>query len=398
MPRKGETKGFLGDEGAPSEMVLAVRGFLEHQKVRNYSAVGMVSTESALRAFADWSFERNLMRPSQITKPILESYQRWVFYYRKHNGKPLTFAAQRARLQKVRVFFKWLARTDAISSNPASELELPRVERRLPRAVLSEREIEKLMRLPEVDTVIGLRDRAMMEVFYSTGMRRHELAGLGIYDVDREGGTVVVRLGKGKRDRTVPIGERALSWVEKYLRDARPMLMVPPDEQVMFLSAQGGPIQMAQLTQRMRDYVIAAKVGKTGACHVFRHTMATLMLEGGADVRHIQEILGHAETSTTAIYTRVSIRHLKQVHEATHPGAKLAKTRGVSRAKADVEAEVALEKVDPASEGSGVAALYSSLAAEEEEDVEMPSTMSALPATSASKLLRLRKARTARTG
>jgi integrase/recombinase XerD len=395
MPRKGDEKPFRGDGEDPAGMPRWVRGFLEHLQVRNYSPMGVQTTKGALRMFSDWAYDRSLTRPGQITKPILESYQHWVFYYRKANGRPLTFAVQHRLISKVRIFFRWLVRTDVIPSNPASDLELPRLGKRLPQAVLTEREIEKVMSMAEEHTVLGLRDRAMMEVLYSTGMRRHELAGLGIYDVDREAGTVMIRNGKGKKDRMVPIGERALRWVERYLEDARPRLMVPPDERELFLSEHGGAVRANQLTHRMRDYLIASKVGKTGACHVFRHTMATLMLEGGADVRHIQEILGHAQLSTTAIYTRVSIRHLKQVHAATHPGAKLAKTRGVAPMKAEGEAEVASNKADPESEGSGVAALYSSLAAEEEEDGEVIGSSEGDVRVAVD---RIRKARTARTG
>jgi integrase/recombinase XerD len=132
-----------------------------------------------------------------------------------------------------------------------------------------------------------------------------------------------VRLGKGRKDRVVPIGERALSWIERYQQEARPHLMVPPDEGALFLSDAGCRITPTRLTHLMRQYIDAAKLGKTGSCHVFRHTMATLMLEGGADVRHIQEMLGHASLSTTQVCTRVSIRQLKAVHDTTHPGAKL---------------------------------------------------------------------------
>jgi integrase/recombinase XerD len=146
---------------------------------------------------------------------------------------------------------------------------------------------------------------------------------LRLDDIDDERGTLSVRLGKGKKDRVVPIGERALAWLDRYLQDVRPSLVAPPDDAVVFLTAAGKPVDPARLTNLMRAYVKRADLGKSGACHIFRHAMATLMLEGGADVRVIQEILGHAELSTTEIYTRVSIGHLKAVHDRTHPGARL---------------------------------------------------------------------------
>ena len=183
--------------------------------------------------------------------------------------------------------------------------------------------LEAVLALPDLGDPIGLRDWAMMEVLYSTGIRRAELAALRLPDLDVERGTLTVRLGKGKKDRVVPIGERALMWVGRYLDEVRPSLVVPPDRAALFLDKRGASVGLARLTQLMRRYIGRAGLGKTGACHIFRHTMATLMLERGADVRLIQEILGHEELSTTEIYTRVSIGHLKAVHDRTHPGAKL---------------------------------------------------------------------------
>ena len=121
----------------------------------------------------------------------------------------------------------------------------------------------------------------------------------------------------------VPIGERAIAWIEKYLTEARPELLVDLSEETIFLMQDGRPLTPHALSQRVRHYVKAAEIGKDGSCHLFRHTMATLMLENGADIRFIQVILGHKELSTTQIYTQVSIRKLKEIHTATHPGAKL---------------------------------------------------------------------------
>ena len=156
--------------------------------------------------------------------------------------------------------------------------------------------------------------------------RRTELCRLRIADIDAERGTVVVREGKGRKDRVVPIGARALDWVDRYLTEVRPNLVGVPGHATLFVGHTGVPLPPARLTQLMRRYLARADLGKSGACHIFRHTMATLMLEGGADVRLIQEILGHAELSTTEIYTRVDITHLKAVHARTHPGATLRPT------------------------------------------------------------------------
>lgn len=140
-------------------------------------------------------------------------------------------------------------------------------------------------------------------------------------DLDVERHTLMVRQGKGRKDRMIPIGPRAVAWIERYLVDGRGGFAVEPDDGTLFLTVDGTPFSVDRLTQLVRDYVKASGTDKEGACHLFRHTLATLMLEGGADIRYIQAMLGHAELSTTQIYTQVSIRALQAVHAATFPGA-----------------------------------------------------------------------------
>jgi integrase/recombinase XerD len=140
--------------------------------------------------------------------------------------------------------------------------------------------------------------------------------------VDQKHGLVTVREGKGKRDRVVPIGERALAWLDLYLNRLRSEIVKKPDDGIIFLTSNGAPFTPNHLSWLAHQYVKSAGIGKSGACHIFRHTMATLMLEGGADIRYIQAMLGHVRLDTTQIYTHVSIRMLKQVHTTTHPAAR----------------------------------------------------------------------------
>lgn len=170
-------------------------------------------------------------------------------------------------------------------------------------------------------TALGLRDRAMLEVFYSSGIRRNELVHLEVFDVDAERGTLFVHHGKGGKERVVPLGERAGRWVEKYREDARPKLLVDAHEVTLFLTQFGEPLDDDYLSTLVARYIDEANLGKKkGSCHTLRHSMATAMLENGADIRHIQVMLGHAKITTTEIYTLVSIRKLIDVHAATHPG------------------------------------------------------------------------------
>lgn len=302
--------------------------FLEWMRVQNYSDKTVTNRRVFLTAFLLWAIERGLTRPVDVTKHVLECYQRHLFHYRKANGEPLTFPSQHARLLALRAWFKWLSRHNHIGHNPAADLELPKVGQQLPKHVLTATEADAVINLPDVSTTLGLRDRAILETFYSTGVRRQEAIDLCVYDVDVSRGTLTVRQGKGKKDRIIPIGDRALAWIGKYVHDVRPTLrLLGTATDVLFLTHVGGPFTPNRMSQLVSDYIDAADIGKRGSCHLFRHTMATLMLENGADIRFIQQMLGHARLDTTQIYTQVSIRKLKDIHSATHP-AKLRRDAG----------------------------------------------------------------------
>lgn len=196
---------------------------------------------------------------------------------------------------------------------------MPRVEKRLPKHILSADEAERILNVPDVSSALGIRDRAILKTFYSTGIRRTELTNLHVHDVDQDRGTVMIREGKGKRDRLIPIGARALAWIRKYLDEVRPQLSLADDGGTLFLTVLGDAIDPRSLGQMVSDYIKASGVNKSGSCHLFRHTMATLMLENGADVRFVQVMLGHAQLTSTQVYTQVAIRALKEIHTATHP-------------------------------------------------------------------------------
>ena len=293
--------------------------YLEYLAVRGYTETTIDGRRYALDAFLHWCGERELIRADAITLPILESYARHLYRSRKANGKPLSSSAQRSRLTAVKELFRWLCRSHHILYNPASELEMPRKEKRLPEEPLSIAQVEAVLGQPDLSDPLGVRDRAIMELFYSTGMRRSELARLQIYSVNQERRTVQVRQGKGRKDRVAPVGARALAWLERYLRDVRPLLVFNSNETALFLSSYGEAFNPDVLSRKVSKYIKDADIGRKGSCHLFRHTCATHMLEGGADTRFIQQLLGHAKLETTQIYTEVSIQQLLEVHARTHP-------------------------------------------------------------------------------
>jgi integrase/recombinase XerD len=309
---------------------------LEDLLLKNYSEYTIKGRRVHIGFFLDWCAERGITEPIEVTRTVLESYQRHVFHYRKKNGEPLSFTGQHDRLVPLRVWFKWMARNHHILHNPASELELPRLGIRLPKAVLTASEAEQVMQQTKIHDPLGLRDRAILETLYSTGMRRLELVRLTLWDLDLERATVAIRQGKGKKDRIIPLGDRTALWIRKYLDQSRPQLVCEPDDRIVFVSNAGETLSLDYLTEMVRGYVDAAEIGKRGACHLFRHTMATLMLEGGADIRFIQAMLGHADLKTTQIYTHVAIRQLQEIHRATHP-AKLERDKREIEEKLEAE-------------------------------------------------------------
>jgi integrase/recombinase XerD len=357
MPRRGARKAKSRLPASPDPQGLGVwrERYLEWLRTQNYSERTVENREMYLGLFEQWCEERGITRPAEVTKPILERYQRHLYHWRKPDGAPLSFRSQYSRLTPVRAYFKWLTRQNVLLYNPASELELPKLEQRLPRYVLTAQEAEAVLAQADLTDPIGLRDRAILELLYATGMRRMELANLRVFDLDVERGTLMVRQGKGKKDRMLPMGERAAAWIEKYRADVRPQLVAALDDGHLFLTAEGLGFTPNRLTQLVREYVERAETGKRGACHLFRHTMATLMLEHGADIRFIQQMLGHVKLSTTEIYTQVSIRKLQEIHAATHPGVKL-RPRAVSTPTHST----------PASPSTTREELLAALAAEEE--------------------------------
>ncbi|MBL8819895.1 MAG: site-specific tyrosine recombinase XerC [Planctomyces sp.] len=310
----------VGNPDDPQGCLVLMNKYLEWMLIRNYSEHTVETRRFYLGFFIRWAEERGVVQPCEVTKQVIQRYQRFIYHYRKRNGDPLSVRSQHGRLIPIRAWFKWLARENFILFNPASEIELPKLEYRLPKHVLTVNEAEQVIAQANVKTPLGVRDRAILETLYSTGIRRTELSNLHVYDLDPDRGTVIVRQGKGRKDRMIPIGERALAWIGKYLDEVRPTMIVGHNsEDVLFLNHLGQQINPDALTLLVRRYVDQSEIGKRGACHLFRHTMATLMHDNGADIRFIQAMLGHSKLTTTEIYTQVSIKKLKEIHTATHP-------------------------------------------------------------------------------
>ena len=296
--------------------------FLTALAVQNMSQRTIETRRYTLTLFLKWAQERDLLRPEEITKPILESYQRHLWHLRKKDGKPLSVGTQIGRLTSVRSYFRWLCKENLLLADPAAHLDMPKEHRRLPEDTLSEREVSRILSVPDVSDPLGVRDRAMLELFYSTGLRRTELARIELRDLNQDRLTLFIRKGKGGKDRVVPVGARAAIWLRRYLDEVRPKLQLSLEEQSLFLTGYGRGFSPNSLGNLVTQIVRKADLGRTGSCHLLRHACATHMLERGADIRVIQQLLGHSKLETTQVYTEVSIKLLREVHERTHPSSQ----------------------------------------------------------------------------
>lgn len=292
-------------------------------RMNNWSPSTLARRNYSLGRFIAWCAERGVDTPEGFSCELLEAYRRSLFHHRNHrSGKPLKFATQSSYLIAVRHWLGWLVEQGYLEHNPADKIQLPKEEHRLPASYLSLSEVETLLGAIDLTTPNGVRDRAILETLYSTAIRRSELLKLNLDDIDRQRGLVVIRQGKNRKDRVVPIGSRAISWLEKYLIEVRPLYH--RDDKAsdrIFLSSLGNSIHPANLSAIVRGYLNDIGISRRGSCHMLRHTAATLMLEGGADLRSLQTLLGHENLNTTQIYTHVTIQRLREVHEQTHPGA-----------------------------------------------------------------------------
>lgn len=222
-------------------------------------------------------------------------------------------------ISSLRRFYKWLLRNDIIMRDPLVKIDSPKKERRLPVA-LSHQELENLLTTPDISKPLGLRDRAILETLYATGMRVSELIDLKEIDLHKELNLIRV-LGKGSKERLVPITDVALSWIEKYQKDVRNRQILKKGKYTdyIFLNVHAGPLTRQAIWQMIKKYCKQANITKNVTPHTLRHTFATHLLENGADLRVVQEILGHSDISTTQIYTNLSQKHILEVYKQAHP-------------------------------------------------------------------------------
>ncbi len=271
-----------------------------------------------LRRYAQWCGERGLVALDAITPGDVADFAASL----RQGESPLSAASAGRVVVSVRGFHRFAVREGLRSSDPAADVTPPSVARRLPKALPYEQVVALLESAGDVSTVEGLRDRTLLEVLYGTGIRISEAVGLDVDDVDRDAATLVVT-GKGDRQRRLPLGEVASNWIGDYLVRARPALAVKgKGNPKLFLNSRGAPLSRQSAWAIVSDSAKSARIEADISPHTLRHSYATHLLERGADVRVVQELLGHASVTTTQIYTLVTADALREVYATSHPRAR----------------------------------------------------------------------------
>lgn len=294
-------------------MEMFLKEYLAHIKLeKNLSKNTVSSYKNDITAFISYLKSRGIEDPSIISSNDIGGFFKTI----KELG--LSGSSSARYFSSLKGFFLYLLKNNYIIKNPIEKITAPKIAKRLP-GVLDVNEIDKILSTPDVKEKLGLRDKAILELFYACGTRVSELIDLKVNDLFFDDEIIRV-FGKGSKERLIPIGSSAIRWVGEYLKKSRPLLMKKSkSENNLFLNSRGSKFSRMGVWKIIDRYVKEAGIEKEVHPHTFRHSFATHLLEGGADLRAVQEMLGHADISTTQIYTHVDRDYIKQIHKQYHP-------------------------------------------------------------------------------
>ena len=302
--------------------------YREHLAMGNYAARTVHDYPCQLKTFVEFLSGEDVESVAEITPETISRYQTHLYERKKRRTEePLSLRSQSFKLTVLRQFFRYLLDQDKIMTDPTRKLDMPRIKKGLPRTVMTGQEIRRILAQPDADTPLGLRDKAILELLYSTGMRNSELRNLKVYDVDTINREVRINQGKGRKDRVIPMGSIAAGYVEEYIQNARGN-MVKGKTKLLFISKNGKQITPANMVWLVEKYARAAQIRKRITPHIFRHTCATHLLKQRASLRHIQELLGHTTLSTVQYYTQLEISDLKREIHRCHPRERVRESPG----------------------------------------------------------------------
>lgn len=301
------------------ELTDAVRQYLNAMTAQGRSRCTVRSAKSALKEIVAFLKALAVTRIEQLDHDALMQYREELSWRLTPQATPLAPRSQAELLGHLRAFCRWLVAQDWLVSDPSKKIPNPKKPQQLPKAILEPREIDKILAQPDMTTALGFRDRVILEVLYATAMRREESANLLLEDIDTESGYVVIRQGKGRKDRVVPIGVQVCRLIDTYVTGVRADWVSSANDAHLFVKRCGQKLDPNAIWRVVRKYAAAANLSKPVSTHSFRHSCATHMLRNGAPIRHIQELLGHASLETTQVYTRITINDLKAIHQRYHP-------------------------------------------------------------------------------
>jgi integrase/recombinase XerD len=299
-----------------------INEFIKSLKIRNLAVRTIEQSFWKLEKFTAWLIQNNILTIDAITKEIIRSYQIELYQTINTKGQQNSVGYQNGMLSSVKQFTKFLYERDFIVSNPARDIQYGKVPKTLPKGILTPSEARKIIHTPDIKTIIGYRDRVILEVLYTSGIRKEEINNLTLNDVDYHDGLLRIDNGKGSKDRIVPLGRIACRYIENYIKSVRPELIRDPYNSHLFLSLRGNRLSKNMVWELVKKYAKKARIKKNVHPHTFRHTCATAMLKNKADLNTIRKILGHRSLNTTQIYTHLNITDLKAVHKQCHPREK----------------------------------------------------------------------------
>ena len=297
--------------------------YLQHLAILGRARLTIRAAKYGLRDFTRFLDEMNVLYLSELSSEVVSEYQQELAFRLTAKGTLLALRSQSQLLAVAKNFTKYLKEEDYLLSDPGEKIRLPRKPKRLPRVILSTTEMRQLMNGPDIRSNNGFRDRIVLEVLYDTGIRRAEMAGIKTSDLDLDGGYILIRSGKGDKDRVVPLSTRVGNLIRSYLLSVRPSFIQGKDHGYLIPNRWGARMNSNGIWAVVKRCAIQAGIKKNISTHTFRHTCATHMMKHGAPIRHVQELLGHESLESTQIYTLVTINDLKEIHAKCHPGESM---------------------------------------------------------------------------
>lgn len=292
--------------------------FGEHLRVLGRSDATITAYGEHVKSFIETAGD-----VKKVTRKEIEDYIASLACHRTKDGSPYRLATIALKVRSIKRFFAFLEKTNVVFINPAETIPEPHPPKGLPKEILSREEALKILDRPNLSTLTGIRDRTILEVFYSTGIRLDELCSLTIFDADLQGAMLRVNMGKGKKDRVVPLGKHAVRFLREYVAKVRPhFTRKNKKDRRLFMDAYGKPLSKQMVSISIRTYARAAGIEKKVTAHAFRHAFATELVRGGADIAAVQRMLGHSDMKTTEVYLRSAGVDLKAAHKKTHPREK----------------------------------------------------------------------------